>query len=994
MKQISKFFILVLLIICTSNTYSQTLHLITPKTESIMKNNMPTLVWSSTSCLNYEIYIDEVMMERVDPSRTSTVTFPLSFGKHIWKVVAITNTGKLESGSSYFTIDDKPIATIKEGDVLLRNDWKVKSSQEVGSDGKSISSTNVNTVAWAKTSLPATVLTSLVRNGVYPNPYIATNNMLIPDCNDEFNTEYDLLKYSHIKNKNPWKEHYWYRTEFESPTIVKDKIWWLTFSEINYRAEIWLNGVKIGDKSSVVGMERSFRFDVSKYLTSKGKNVLAVAIYPPDHVGKPAIEPLTPLSDPGQNMADGEISHDYTKWDVMGWDWQPAIRDRDMGITEDVFLTSTSNIEVKDLYVTSKLALPDLSKADITISATIKNYSKVKKSGSLSAMVSFENGTVCSLVVPYSLKGLEEKEILIDKSVNGSLTITNPKLWWPLGYGKANLYTANVKLTESGVVVSNQTTQFGIREVETYLSEVERVYKINGQRIYPKGGNWVIDMMLNWTNSRYEQEILLTRNANLNMLRIWGPTGVPPQALFDAADKYGIVMWQDFLNDFWGTYKNTPGYQPEISLFEKASIEVVKKLRNHPSLVIWCGGNEGVNPREELLVNSVLKKYDGRDSRHYLKQSDGDGLHGGGPYHTLEPKEYFTHPKLKGFSSEIGPSGVPVYESIKNFVPPVTKDWAEGRFPIDGVWAYHDANNWPGEDSRKFTSYDNMVRNYYGTVDSTSQQAVEDYIRKCQVVNYDVYRASIESINRQLWKTASGILLWKSNSSWPSMTWQVYDWYMQSHAGYYGAKKASEMNHVQLNRADMSVDYIALIPNDQLGVKIKATLVSQNMDTLFVSEKQINTLSDGATKTGIVIPHSKETSFLKLEAFSAQGNLVADNIYWLQENNDFKSLNLLPESKLTVEASSETINSIRKVSVLVRNDGSSIVFMADFKIVGKESNVELLPSLWSDNYITLFPGETRQIAVQLDSDFKEDDIKIEYTTYSSHHKTLVEVQKK
>jgi exo-1,4-beta-D-glucosaminidase len=189
----------------------------------------------------------------------------------------------------------------------------------------------------------------------------------------------------------------------------------------------------------------------------------------------------------------------------------------------------------------------------------------------------------------------------------------------------------------------------------------------------------------------------------------------------------------------------------------------------------------------------------------------------------------------------------------------------------------------------------------------------------------------------------------------------------------------------------MSVDYISLLPNDQLGVQIKVTLVSQNMDTLFVSEKQINTLSDGAMKTGIVIPHSKETSFLKLEAFSVQGILVADNIYWLQENNDFKSLNLLPESKLNVEASSGTLNSARKVLVSVKNDGATVAFMVAFKVVGKESNVELLSSLWSDNYITLFPRETRQISVQLDSDFKEDDVKIEYVAYSSHYKILMEV---
>jgi len=170
------------------------------------------------------------------------------------------------------------------------------------------------------------------------------------------------------------------------------------------------------------------------------------------------------------------------------------------------------------------------------------------------------------------------------------------------------------------------------------------------------------------------------------------------------------------------------------------------------------------------------------------------------PFHTLDPKDYFPHPKLHGFSSEIGPSGIPPLQSMEKFMPEMGKTWAPGRFPLDGVWAYHDANNWPGNDTRKFTSYDDMLRKYYGAPDtSVVSKGVENYIGKCQLINYEFYRASIESINRQLWSNASGILLWKSNSSWPSITWQVYDWYLQANAGYYGAKKAANDVHIQVN---------------------------------------------------------------------------------------------------------------------------------------------------------------------------------------------------
>lgn len=982
----------ILLMLFVFSAYcQQKITLIAPTGGAVIANNMPTLSWAKVACTQYEVWIDGIKMDIIQPSQHAYVPFPLSFGKHSWKVVAVTKSGRLESNAGVFSIDDVPLTDVPANALLLRNNWLVKSSLEVGFDGAQMSASNTNTKGWASTSVPATVLTALVRNGIYPNPYIGTNNLLIPDISDEFNTEYDLLKYSHIPNKNPWKAPYWFRNEFAVPAGFSGKSVWLNFSEINYKAQVWLNGVQVADTATMVGMERQFRFDVTKLLKKAGKNVLAVAIFPPNHPGKPSTEPLTPLANPGTNMADGLISHDYTKWDVMGWDWQPSIRDRDMGITEDVFLSVTDQVEINDIYATSNLALPDTTSAYLTVSANLVNKGNAPQEGVMKVVVSNEGREVVSFNQPYKLKAKETKEFMWDSSTNKVLHLTNPKLWWPTGYGKQNLYTVTLStLTNQKEAATAQTT-FGIRKVETYIGANERVYKINGRDIYAKGGNWVIDMMLNWNASRYEKEILLTRNANLNMLRIWGPTGIAPKALYDAADKYGILIWQDFLNDFWGTMRNTPGFQPEISLYEKATIGIVKKYRNHPSLVIWCGGNEGLNPRQDLIMNSILKKYDNRDSRHYLKESGGDGLHGGGPYNTLEPKDYFTHRNLKGFSSEIGPSGVPVYESMQKFMPEMgEKPWAPGRFPIDGVWAYHDANDWPGNDPRKFSSFDNIVTRYYGATDSTSITGVENYMDKSQLVNYDVYRASIEAINRQLWTSASGILLWKSNSSWPSITWQVYDWYLQSHAGYYGAKKASELVHVQLNRDNMSVSVLNLLNKNLSNLSIKATLVGLNMEAVWTTNKVVSVESNTALNSGIIVPNSTAVQFLKLTATDSNGNILSENFYWLNSSNDFKALNSLPVPKLEFKANSTTTKG--KYQVTISNKGKSIAFMVALKLVGRESKQEILPSLWSENYISLLPGESKTVQVEIDrSDLMDEVPALESTTYGKLQKNYIEV---
>ena len=279
--------------------------LYTPADKSKTTNNMPVFAWQKFPCTNYELWIDGILMDKINPTLNSCVPFPMSFGKHTWYVVAVNGTKRIESNRHEITIDDAPLADVPEGALLLRHNWKVISSLKAGDEGSKLSAANVNTKGWATTSIPATVLTALVRNGLYPNPYEGLNNMLIPDASDEYNSDYNLLKYSHIPNTNPWKDPYWYRNEFTVPANFKGKMIWLNFGEINYKAEVWLNGKRIADTSQMIGMERVFRLDITRFAKPGALNTIAVAIYPPNHPGKPAPEPLTPFADPGQNMADG-----------------------------------------------------------------------------------------------------------------------------------------------------------------------------------------------------------------------------------------------------------------------------------------------------------------------------------------------------------------------------------------------------------------------------------------------------------------------------------------------------------------------------------------------------------------------------------------------------------------------------------------------------------------------------------------------------------------
>lgn len=941
--------------------------LLSPSQGVTVVTNTPVLAWSGVECDGYELWINGCKVGEYGPDITSCVPFPLSFGKQQWCVKAVKGGREVASGVSSFTVDGPALNTLPESARILRGGWYVRSSVEVEESGEVLSSCEIPLQGWAATSVPSTVLAALVRNGVYPNPYIEKNNMLIPDSDDQYNADNDLLKYSHIQGVNPWKDPYWWVTSFDYGEMPEGKVL-LNFNEINYRAEVWLNGSRIASADEMVGMERSYSLDVTGYVNAGATNRLAVKIFPVDVPGMPEHDPLTALDRPGENMGDGGIAVNYTKWDTMGWDWQPPVRDRDMGITEEVYLSVGSDVEIDNLYISSDLEVPSLAKACITVSADVQNNTDKALDGSLVFSLAGD-GTV-EFSVPCSLEPFASKSVVVSGKEIGQLMLQNPRLWWPAGYGDQYLYRLDVSYVADGRKAGCAGDSFGIRKVNTYVGPDERVIEINGRRIYPVGGNWVIDMMLTWNAPRYEREILLTRNSGMNMLRIWGPTGVAPEVFYDAADKYGVMLWQDFLNDYWGTFQNKPGYQPELGLFCDITSDIVKKYRNHPSLVMWCGGNEGINPREKEIMEDILPALDGRDSRFYLRSSNADGLHGSGPYNTLEPAKYFSDPKLHGFSSEIGPSGVPVLESVDKALNRKSDRTAEGRKPLDGFWAFHDANDWPKQDTRKFTTYDNMVRGWYGApCEDSERELLSDYLDKCQLVNYDVYRASIEAINRQLWDRASGILLWKSNSSWPSMTWQIYDWYLQAHAGYYATKIAASHIGVQWNRDDNSVSVVNLTSDALEGLCVTADYYGIDGVHYASSRDVVSAGSDCVVEPAISVTVPEEPQLLRLTVADADGCILARNTYWICADNDFSSLAEIPSPKLSVSVERSAAEGRVEYVLTVTNPSGNVALLTQFRLAGKRSGCEILPSLWDDNFVTLLPGETRALHLSV---FEED----------------------
>jgi hypothetical protein len=216
------------------------------------------------------------------------------------------------------------------GQLDLGGEWRLQHSSLVAGANRAVSSVGFPVAGWHRADMPTTVLNALVHAGVYPDPRHGLNNYRIPDASDEFNVLHDLEQYSHLPDRrNPWRDPWWYRLEFEAPSAVGQHQR-LVFEAINYRADIWLNGRKVADKTAIVGGLRRFTLDVTGVLAPGRINALAVRVYPPDHPGIPQAQ-LTPFQKPRAHVRGG--SNDNFK-DVtinlaaVGYDCAPTVRDR------------------------------------------------------------------------------------------------------------------------------------------------------------------------------------------------------------------------------------------------------------------------------------------------------------------------------------------------------------------------------------------------------------------------------------------------------------------------------------------------------------------------------------------------------------------------------------------------------------------------------------------------------------------------------------------
>lgn len=864
------------------------------------------------------------------------------------------------------------LVPVQSGEWIISDGWEMTDGKTAMASNKSIFDPQYSTSAWYNATVPGTVLTTLVNQGVYADPYFGLNNMNIPES----------------LSRTDW----WYRCKFTVPKDIDDNQLRLLFNGINYKADIYLNGKSLGDmKGAFIRGE----FNITDLVNENGENILAVHVFPPHNPGIPHEQSMIA----GQGLNGGVLSTDGPTFiSSIGWDWIPGIRDRNTGIWQDVRLKVGGDIIIGDPLVTTDILLPDTTQAKISIKNIIKNITSKTVNGTLTAKI--EN---INISLPFTLAANEEKEITFTPEQFKQLNIKNPRLWWPNGYGRPELYNLELTVQANNKVSDTKSLKFGIREMSYELmvndnSQNKRVLytpnetvnkekpvfdyinrvsftkdnnlptiakdadtsglqplsnddpvgpffaiRVNGVRIFCRGGNWGMDDgMKRVSRERLEPYIRLHKDANFNIIRNW--TGETTEEDFYAlCDEYGMLVW----NDFWITTDDT--VEPsDFPLFVKNATDAVRRFRNHPSIAVWCPRNEGFAPKQlEESISAMMAKED--PTRHYHGQSRFLNMGTSGPWgYFKDPSKYYTE-NAKGFNTEMGSYAIPTANTIRKFIAP------EDQWPINDVWAYHDLHH----TTQNFGDFINAV-DRYGKAES-----MEDFSRKSQFVTYDAWRNMLEAWNSKMWNNTTGLILWMSHPAWPSMIWQTYTYDYETPGSYFGAKKACEPIHIQMNLPENDVMIINTTLNDYKSVTAGLRFIDLQGKELYKKNIKLDAKANSATKCFVPEKGNNlpQLYLARLELKNAKGKVLSINDYWMTngDKKSYEAINTLPSTTVIIK----TISSKGKTWVEVSNPSKTLAVAVKLNVVDKNSKEILLPAYFSDGYINLLGGEKRLVELDI-----------------------------
>eukprot|EP00041_Stephanoeca_diplocostata_P002316 m.25464 g.25464 ORF g.25464 m.25464 type:complete len:1144 (+) comp13183_c0_seq5:141-3572(+) len=800
---------------------------------------------------------------------------------------------------------------------------------------------------------------------------------------------------------------------------------WLTLRGVSYRAQVFSDGhhlfpVEAIDQATdhdAVGMNHRWTYNLEWKLGNSHVGVthhgIAVVVHPPDFPGD--------ASQGGQG-GDHQIARNAAMMQyAAGWDWVQATPDRNTGLWDAVAIESTGPIRIADVVVRT------VELADDHTWATLQ--------GSVELLGTHGACTMnFSVLDAYTQQVLHTATVHVAPSVHGErptrtsvlfpdMHLTAPHLWWPHTLGPQPLYTAvfSASVCDSGVtcngVSSQLRTTFGVRKVDTRYDERTwgRIFAVNGMDVFLQGGNWIgTDQFLRFASDadRYDAEVRMHRDMGLNLIRVWGGGVAERPEFFDACDKYGVFVWSEFwmTGDNNGRWAGSYSWPDDHTVYMANVNDTIRMQRNHPSLLLWVGGNElypeGESPpptiRDGLVASiaaldpgrfyipSTMSNWVGWNPDYALAPKDG-------PYGFLAPSDFsLPNPGLRfgngtlidasvkvGFEPEVGSSACPTYASLQRFLnASMLAQWpaehagvGPGSPEPPDVYTYH--KHLPFSD-------DEQIDHVYalGVARNTSE-----YAHQAQLAQYMQFKQLFEGFQEFMWTRYTAVLFWKTQSPWPTFRGALYDSYLAQTGGYYGVRSAAAATlHVQFNHDAHVVVVVNRGRVDATGMRVGVRMYTVTgarvpcnvsfSDVAAPHQASVRLTAQPLTSCLRAAPSAFIVLFLDLVA-GGEGVVLDESRYWLNRPplvHDFRT------SLEPLRSDANLLRSLAKVrctgyglrdgrerhwtATLTHDARAAHVAFGVEAVLERAGEVpghrdpRVLPTMYTDQYLVLVPGAT------------------------------------
>lgn len=832
--------------------------------------------------------------------------------------------------------------------------WDLQSTSDVDKDLLKLSKTGVDTSSWNHVDASrCTIMGCLLEAGIYKD-----SELWFSDNLNNFNWGQFAV---------PWV----YRNEFELPAAKKGQHFLLETNGISSKADLYVNGKQIADSEFQAGAYAGHTYDITDLAADE--NALLVRVYPTQYMF---------------DFAVGFV------------DWNPYSPDNGTGIWRDINIRQTGPVSMGPLSIAVDAPLPIGEKdATVTIRAKTTNLEKSSVKLAAKATVSGPSG---------SAVGTQDQTVKLaageSKYVEFKQTVKDPKVWWPKAWGDQPLYTAKVDFSVDDATSDTAESSFGIRTVTSEVNKHnDTMFTVNGHPFQVIGGGYGADMFLRWDATYFTRIAEYMLDMGQNTIRLEGKMEQPE--LYDIADRIGLMViagWE--CCDKWEAWE----YNHELSMdpppiwddrdYDIANASMVHEasvIQTHPSMLGYLIGSDfWPDKRATKIYVDALKAAGWQipiiasaSKRGYPELLGPSGMKMDGPYDWVPPNYWYDtntdgtnrFGSSFGFGSELGSGvGTPELGSLKKFLTQADMDdlW---KHPHKSL--FHMSNN----DSQ---FYDRKIYNDAMFARFGKATSLDDYLMKAQLTDYEATRSEYEGYS-SFWsadRPATGIIYWMLNNAWPSLHWNQFDYYLRPAGSYYGTKTGSRAEHVAF---DYQTHGIWLINHslDQKGARtVEVDVVDMHGKTLSSRVITDSTEPNTSRRIGKVegLDDIDEVVFLRLK-LSRHNKVVSRNVYWLAKGVDelqwddsdwyytpvtkyvdYTSLDKMDKAKVEVTLGSSTCQTktpgVKGRTVTLENKSDVPAFFVSLNLVDADGS-DVVPVLWSDNYVTLWPKETLKLTV-------------------------------